>query len=186
LGLREVNRELNYFGKSLTDYRLPSYENTILDHSYCQIFDSLFESSTAISDSCSLEALLNTLESLNDDQRHIFDSFCIPLNINLREINLPSSSNQNIGGGIFFIDGPGGTGKTYLFNFMIDVLIYLKLKYTAVASSGIASLLLKNGRTAHSVFGIPLNIDINSVSTIRPLSDQAKIIKESVCISFLG
>jgi predicted ATPase len=52
---------------------------------------------------------------------------------------------------LFFIDGPGGTGKTFVEN-----LILAKVRSTAssialsVASSGIAAILLDGGRTAHS------------------------------------
>ncbi|MCH95805.1 ATP-dependent DNA helicase PIF1 [Trifolium medium] len=58
---------------------------------------------------------------------------------------------------MFFIDGFGGIGKTYLWNtlsfrFRSEGKIVLN-----VASSGIASLLLPGGRTAHSQFGLPLD-----------------------------
>ncbi|XP_048489950.1 uncharacterized protein LOC125491918 [Beta vulgaris subsp. vulgaris] len=46
-----------------------------------------------------------------------------------------------------------------------------------VASSGIASLLLPRGRTAHSRFGIPLNVTENSTCAgIRPGSDLADLL----------
>ncbi|XP_010445117.1 PREDICTED: ATP-dependent DNA helicase PIF1-like [Camelina sativa] len=51
-----------------------------------------------------------------------------------------------------------------------------------VASSGIASLLLEGGRTAHSRFAIPLNPDEFSVCKIKPKSDLANLIKEASLI----
>ena len=51
---------------------------------------------------------------------------------------------------MFFIDGPGGTGKTFVYN---TLLSYVRSKGDitfAVASSRIAALLLNGGRTAHS------------------------------------
>ncbi|XP_048502945.1 uncharacterized protein LOC125491593 [Beta vulgaris subsp. vulgaris] len=46
-----------------------------------------------------------------------------------------------------------------------------------VASSGIASLLLPRERTAHSRFGIPLNVTENSTcARIRPRSDLADLL----------
>src|SRR5260370_41701869 len=57
---------------------------------------------------------------------------------------------------LFLIHGPGGTGKTFLHNTLtaraqLDGHIVLY-----VASSGIASQLLLNGSTAHSMFKIPI------------------------------
>ena len=51
-----------------------------------------------------------------------------------------------------------------------------------VASSGIASLLLPGGRTAHSRFGIPLNPDEFSSCTMKHGSDQANLVKASSLI----
>ncbi|XP_056862197.1 uncharacterized protein LOC130509905 [Raphanus sativus] len=51
-----------------------------------------------------------------------------------------------------------------------------------VASSGIASLLLQGGRTAHSRFGIPLNPDEFSSCTMSHGTDQANLVKESSLI----
>lgn len=40
-------------------------------------------------------------------------------------------------------------------------------KVTSVASTGIASTLLRNGSTAHRQFFIPMNVDENKLSTVR-------------------
>ena len=62
-----------------------------------------------------------------------------------------------------FLDGPGGTGKTFLYECLSANLRSRGKKVIAVASSGIAATLLTGGRTAHSQFKIP--IDINEAST---------------------
>ncbi|GFU11294.1 ATP-dependent DNA helicase [Trichonephila clavipes] len=59
-------------------------------------------------------------------------------------------------GGIVFLDAPGGTGKTFLLNLLL--VFVRKEKDMAVASSGIAATLLAGGRTAHSVFKLPLDL----------------------------
>ncbi|XP_057719611.1 uncharacterized protein LOC130934037 [Arachis stenosperma] len=51
-----------------------------------------------------------------------------------------------------------------------------------IASSGIASLLLPNGRTAHSRFKIPLNIAEDSVCNIKPGSPQAMLLLKAKLI----
>ncbi|XP_065313429.1 uncharacterized protein LOC135922856 [Gordionus sp. m RMFG-2023] len=75
-------------------------------------------------------------------------------------MSLPSTSSHNL----FFIDGPGG-----------KIAI-------AVASSGIASTLLHNGRTAHSRFNIPLSIHESSSCNIPYQSQIAELIRQSVII----
>ena len=58
---------------------------------------------------------------------------------------------------IFFVDGPGGTSKTYLFNtFLKTVRSLSNGNALAVASSGTAALLLDGGGTAHFMLQIPL------------------------------
>jgi ATP-dependent DNA helicase PIF1 len=52
-------------------------------------------------------------------------------------------------GGVFFLHGYGGTGKTYMWRTLASYLRSQKKIVLTVASSGIASLLLSGGRTAH-------------------------------------
>ena len=49
----------------------------------------------------------------------------------------------------------------------------------AVASSGVASLLLPNGRTAHSRFKIPLDIDETSICDIKRGTILAELLIET-------
>ncbi|KAI7938596.1 hypothetical protein MJO28_014175 [Puccinia striiformis f. sp. tritici] len=60
-------------------------------------------------------------------------------------------------GSILYLDGPGGTGKTYLLNAIADLADSQDIRRTVVASSGVAALLLKGGQTAHSAFKIPID-----------------------------
>ena len=80
-------------------------------------------------------------------------------------------------GGVFFLDGPGGSGKTYLYNTLLARLRGEKKIALACASSGIATKLLANGRTAHSCFKIPLILGANSTCNIKVNSPVAEIIK---------
>ena len=59
----------------------------------------------------------------------------------------------------FFIDGPAGTGKSYLLNGLIKNLKIKGYKVLPNATTGIAADLLEDGRTVHSRFKIPLFID---------------------------
>ncbi|XP_020970164.1 uncharacterized protein LOC107620407, partial [Arachis ipaensis] len=84
--------------------------------------------------------------------------------------------------GFFFVYGHGGTGKTFLWNLMSAEIRSRGDIVLNVASSGIASLLLPNGRTAHSRFKILLNITEDSVCNIKPGSPQAMLLLKAKLI----
>ena len=60
-------------------------------------------------------------------------------------------------GGMFMIDGHGGTGKTFLYKVICSKLRSDGAVVLCIASSGIAALLLPGGRTAHFMFKIPID-----------------------------
>ncbi|GFV26502.1 ATP-dependent DNA helicase [Trichonephila clavipes] len=68
---------------------------------------------------------------------------------------LADSVNANAGG-VYFLDNPGDTGKTFLINLLLAKIRSEKKIAIAVASSGIAATLLHGGKTADSMFKIPL------------------------------
>jgi hypothetical protein len=69
----------------------------------------------------------------------------------------------------FYLDGPGGTGKTFVLNSIIDLADSLEIERIVVASSGVAALLLTGGQTAHSAFKIPLDVEQNADCSIVSL-----------------
>ncbi|XP_021717622.1 uncharacterized protein LOC110685399 [Chenopodium quinoa] len=60
-------------------------------------------------------------------------------------------------GGDFFIDGPGGTGKTFLYNCLYAEIRMMNKIVLPTASYGIAASNLPSSRTAHSRFKIPVD-----------------------------
>ncbi|KAL1367836.1 hypothetical protein AAHE18_02G078300 [Arachis hypogaea] len=70
-------------------------------------------------------------------------------------------------GGVFFLYGYGGTRKAFVWRTLAYALRSKGDIVLIVASSGIASLLLPGGRTAHSRFAIPLNLDEFSTCNIK-------------------
>ncbi|XP_056685581.1 uncharacterized protein [Spinacia oleracea] len=89
---------------------------------------------------------------------------------------------ENRAGGVFFIYGSGGTGKTYLWSTLISRLRSEGRIVIAVASSGIAALLLHCGRTAHSRFSIPIHLNENSCCRIMQGSDLAFLLQQASLI----
>ncbi|CAA3030170.1 ATP-dependent DNA helicase PIF1-like, partial [Olea europaea subsp. europaea] len=81
------------------------------------------------------------------------------------------------GGGMFFIDGPGGTGKTYLYKALLSAVRSKNCIALATASSGVAASLLPGGRTAHSRFKIPLEISNNMTCSISKQCALASLLR---------
>jgi len=79
-------------------------------------------------------------------------------------------------GGFFFLYGYGGTGKTFMWKTLSTAIRSKGMIVLNVASSGIASLLLPGGKTAHSSFCIPLLINDESTCNIAQGSLRAKLL----------
>ncbi|GJT56683.1 ATP-dependent DNA helicase PIF1-like protein [Tanacetum coccineum] len=86
---------------------------------------------------------------------------------------------DNNKGGMFFVYGYGGTGKTYLYKTMSVVLHSKGDIVLNVASSGIAALLLEGGRTTHSCFAIPIYVVEYSMCHIAADNDLANLIRKA-------
>ena len=80
---------------------------------------------------------------------------------------------------VFFIDGPGGTGKTFLYKTLMDKVRSQSKIAFGLANSGIAALLLPGGRTVHSRLKVPIDINELSVCNISKQSSSAQLIKRT-------
>lgn len=84
--------------------------------------------------------------------------------------------------GAFFIDGPGGTCKTFLYKTLLTNVRNQNFIALATASSGVAASLLPRGRTTHSRFKIPLetigeiNCSVSKQSALGILLKMSKLI----------
>ena len=102
---------------------------------------------------------------LNADQRAAYDVLCQA--VTSRE------------GGTFFLEGFGGTGKTFLINLLLAKVRSDGGIALATASSGIAATLLDGGTTAHSPFKIPIDIQSDSICNISAQSQLAQLLREA-------
>lgn len=83
-------------------------------------------------------------------------------------------------GKLFFLNGPGGTGKTYVYNTICHKVRSEGSIILCVASSGVAALLIRGGRTAHSMFKIPVeNLTSETVCGIPKESQRAELIRRA-------
>ncbi|XP_051134181.1 uncharacterized protein LOC127253573 [Andrographis paniculata] len=76
---------------------------------------------------------------------------------------------------VCFVDGPAGTGKTFLYTAILSYTSDHTIKSIVVATSGVAASLLPNGQTAHSKFKLPL--DSNEHKTCQ-ISKQSTLANE--------
>ncbi len=104
----------------------------------------------------------NAKDRLNDDQRNAYETI---LNI-----------MTNKEGKLFFVYGSGEIGKTFVWTTLLSHLRGQGKIVLAVASSGIASLLLLGGRTAHSKFKIPIDLHDESTCNITQQMKMAELV----------
>nr|XP_010911187.1 uncharacterized protein LOC105037195 [Elaeis guineensis] len=157
--LIEIENLLQHNGRSLIDFESMPYQdmNRAQKGSNKLMHDELSYNRSVL-----VEELQHLLNSLIDEQRYIYDKVISAVNSN--------------DGGIFFVYGYGGTGKTFVWKTLSASLRSQGNIMLNVAFNGIASLLLSGGRTAHSRFGIPLQINEDSVCNIRQGSDLAELL----------
>ncbi|KAJ6523031.1 PIF1-like helicase-domain-containing protein, partial [Mycena capillaripes] len=79
---------------------------------------------------------------------------------------------------LYFLHGPGGTGKSFTYNALCYALRAKAKIVLCVASSGIAALILIGGRTSHSTFKIPLNLNDGDDCKIKKQSLLAELIRK--------
>ena len=83
----------------------------------------------------------------------------------------------------FFIDGPGGCGKTFLYEALLHSVRGEGKVALACAWSGIAATLLEGGRTCHSRFGLPVPMPRDHVpSSITAQSSRAEVLRQASLI----
>ncbi|KAK3910105.1 ATP-dependent DNA helicase [Frankliniella fusca] len=134
LALRDISEVLGEYGKILQDYDLPPLDDGVLQR------NRKLPEEDAVLDPAQADELVTTL---NEEQRQFFDAVTSAVN------------NENDKKKYFFLTGPGGTGKTYTYNVLIDYLLSREKQVVLAAYTGVGASLLKNGRTSHKAFGLP-------------------------------
>ncbi|GAA0170321.1 hypothetical protein LIER_24612 [Lithospermum erythrorhizon] len=81
--------------------------------------------------------------------------------------------------GVYFVDGPGGTGKSFLYKVLLAHIRSRGYIGLIVASSGIAASGFLGGRTAHSRFKIPIDGGPHVKCQMSFQSSEAELIRTS-------
>jgi ATP-dependent DNA helicase PIF1 len=154
----------NKCGSNIKEYNLPQktnstgsiHSNRFIEEELSYNFDTLSQTT------------YNLRVKLNDQQLHAFNTIVDTILSNIFVF--------------FFLSGYGGTGKTFLWNAIITHLRAQKRIVLTVASSGVASLLLPVGRTTHSRFRIPCELDKTSTCDIKRGTMLAELIESASLI----
>ncbi|XP_027181704.1 uncharacterized protein LOC113780084 [Coffea eugenioides] len=162
LALQELSKYLDQMGKSVNDFHLVSdYLGVTLDRRITKEIET--ERSVQFAEE---DPLMSS--KFNAGQKCAYDSIMT---------QVFSTKAQS-----FFIDGPSGTGKTFLYRSILATLRSQGYIAIAVASSGVAASILPGGRTAHSRFKIPLDISETKVCQVSKQSSIAKLLIEAKLI----
>ncbi|CAK8536370.1 unnamed protein product [Lathyrus sativus] len=160
LTLMEIEKQLQKNRRSLKEFKpMPYPNNYVLDF----LGNRLIYDERQYDIKAQEEIYHNLFQKLMDEQHEIF-----------RQV-MQVVTNQN--GGVFFLYGYGGTGKTFMWNTLSAALHCQGDIVLNVASSGIASLLLPGGRIAHSKFKIPVPCLESSICNIEKKPDLANLLK---------
>ncbi|CAH9134654.1 unnamed protein product [Cuscuta epithymum] len=165
LALAELEKLLRGRGKSLRDYPpMPTVTmDSLLSSNDRMIYEELSYDRIAMT-----EEHATLVGSLTDEQMCVYET-------------IMHSVEEEVGG-VFFVYGYGGSGKTFVWKTLSAALRSKGEIVLNVASSVIASLLLPGGRTAHSRFAIPISLNEDSTCNIKQGSPLARLIVRSKLI----
>jgi len=160
--LKDLKSLLYSMGKDIKSFDLPHLLDTNDLESLCW---------REVSDEMSIgveKEHLDLYNTLNNEQRLAFDDIMMHV---LHQKSM-----------VFFIDGPGGTGKTYLYKALLAKVRSMGLIAIATATSGIAASIMPGGRTAHSRFKILVNIHDDSMCNFSKQSGTAELLRRASLI----
>ena len=161
-GLFLISQELTLDDRCLLDFKLPDFVNEWdRDRGNPLIRHELDYDYPVLVTAASAREL-----DLNPDQLRVYNAILSQLETD------PTDA-------LSFLSGPGGTGKTFLYHCLCERLRSSRKIVLCVASTGIASLLLPGGRTAHRRFRIPLDIKEDSSCFIQRRTRLAELLRET-------
>ncbi|KAH0715051.1 hypothetical protein KY284_007956 [Solanum tuberosum] len=79
--------------------------------------------------------------------------------------------------GSFFVDGPGGTRKTFMYRALLGKVKLEVMIALASATSCVIVAILPGGHTSHSIFGIPLQANETKMTNMSKQGGGAKLIR---------
>ncbi|KAK1680955.1 hypothetical protein QYE76_041803 [Lolium multiflorum] len=160
--LRDIRDLVLSMGKDIRSYGLPDLVET--DGSYEADYREVYDERQVTAD----QEHLDLIDCLNSEQLVGFNDIMD---------HVRNQKSQT-----FFVDGPGGTGKTYLYKALLAKVRHMGLIAIATATSGIAASIMHGGRIAHSRFKIPIKLTDYSMCGFTKQSGTAEVLKQASLI----
>jgi hypothetical protein len=160
--LIDIRNMMQSMGKDINTFPLPP----MID-----VYDDAIGTPREVYEEESIEPIVGYValkDSLNEEQRAAYD-----------KIMFVVDTDQ---GGLFFVDGPGGTEKTYLYRVLLATLCNQGKIAVETTTSGVAASIMPGGRTAHSRFKIPLTIDDGVVCSFTKQSGTTELLQKASLI----
>ncbi|CAN0115114.1 unnamed protein product, partial [Ectocarpus fasciculatus] len=156
--LRQLDLMLSKHGKTTESVGLPRVQHA--DNEYNRLL-AAFDPHDMRRDSD------NLVPNLNAEQREVF--------------NAVTTSVTTKSGGVFMIDAPAGSGKTFTMTAISAELRAQRKLVLCCASTGIAALLLPGGLTAHSTFKIPFgdNLVQGALCNVKAETERAEVLRRA-------
>ena len=156
--LQDIESTLQQFGMSCKSIKLPDIQPI-----------QMMEEPNEFDIELELQQSNEQMAKLNTDQRMLVDHVLDDLNA-IRQGEAPKCR-------AYFLDGPGGSGKTMVYNTLISFCRSQGIKVAPSAWTGIAATLLSGGRTVHALFKLPVPILDTSVCNVTPTSSHAAFLR---------
>ncbi|XP_044444071.1 ATP-dependent DNA helicase PIF1 [Triticum aestivum] len=160
--LRDIQDLVHSMGKDIKSYGLPELVET--DDGSGDLLREVREELSVVVD----REHLDLYTSMNIEQRARFEEILNHMVNNRKQV--------------FFVDGPGGTGKTYLYKALLAKVCSLGKIAIATAISSIAASIMPDGRTAHSRFKMPIKLMDNSICSFTKQSGTAELLRRASLI----
>ena len=142
-GLYHIQQHLNEYGKSLAEFGLPHPALNWGNMQGPAVVNILVREEMGYEMEQERELAGIMTEQLNEEQVASFDEIVAAVESYEQDPHQEGSRTA------FFLHGPAGTGKSFLYNCLCSHLRPKGTIVLCVASSGIAAQLLPGGRTAH-------------------------------------
>ena len=130
------------------------------------LFDPKLDGHKDIIDEKSIQVLdedVRASSNLNEKQKHAYDVIMKRIYDNKSEL--------------FFVDGPWGIGKTFLYHALHANIRSNGMIALATTTSKVTASISLGGHTTHSGFNIPLQTNDSTIYTISKQSSRAEIIR---------
>uniref|UniRef100_A0A183BHX0 ATP-dependent DNA helicase n=1 Tax=Globodera pallida TaxID=36090 RepID=A0A183BHX0_GLOPA len=145
-------------GRQCSDFGLPTPQNSIINNPELGVNDFFFPQHLADDD---VDETVDTstfgTAQLNEEQKQFFDKIQKVLSV----------SPNNPAKRLFFLSGDGGTGKTFLLNYLLFRMRQMGKKVIATASTGMAATrFYAGGTTVHAAFRLGITVEPGKIPPI--------------------